>query len=69
VSQNNDRIRITIRDNGIGLPAHFDISHTDSLGIKLIRTLVQHQLKGSLKIENQNGTEISIEFPVCLTGT
>lgn len=69
VSQNNDRIRITIRDNGIGLPAHFDISHTDSLGIKLIRTLVQHQLKGALTFESQNGTEISIEFPVCLTGT
>ena len=48
VVQENGRIRITVRDNGIGLPGDFDISHSNSLGLKLIRTLVQHQLKGTL---------------------
>ena len=51
--QENGRIRITVRDDGIGLPADFDISRTNSLGLKLIRTLVQHQLKGSLTLEEQ----------------
>jgi two-component sensor histidine kinase len=71
--QENGRIRITVRDDGIGLPGKFDISRTKSLGLKLIRTLVQHQLKGSLTLKSQNGaengTEISIEFPVILAGT
>jgi len=62
--QGNGRISITIRDNGIGLPADFDISRTKSLGIKLIRTLVQHQLKGSFTCKSLHGTEMSLEFPV-----
>jgi PAS domain S-box-containing protein len=65
--QVNGEIRITIRDDGIGLPAHFDISHSNSLGLKLIRTLVQHQLKGALTHKSHNGTEISMEFPVLIT--
>jgi two-component sensor histidine kinase len=67
--QENGQIRITIRDDGIGLPADFDISHSNSLGLKLIRTLVEHQLKGALTHKSQNGTEISMEFPVFITGT
>jgi two-component sensor histidine kinase len=69
VLQENDQIRITIRDNGVGLPDNFDISRTNSLGITLIRTIVQHQLKGSLMFKSQNGTKISMEFPVVIAGT
>jgi len=67
--QDNGQIRITVRDNGIGLPVDFDISRSNSLGLKLIRTLVQHQLKGTLTFKSQNGTEISMEFPVMIAGT
>jgi PAS domain S-box-containing protein len=67
--QENDRMIITILDNGIGLPPDFDISRTSSLGLKLIRTLVQHQLKGSLTLKRRNGTEMSVEFPVIQAGT
>jgi len=67
VVQENGQIRITVRDDGIGLPALFDISRINSLGIKLIKTLVQDQLKGSLTLESHNGTEIRMEFPVGIT--
>ena len=67
--QEDDRMIITILDNGIGLPPDFDISRTNSLGLKLIRTLVQHQLKGSLTLERRNGTEMIVEFPVIQAGT
>ena len=67
--QENDRIRITVRDDGVGLPGNFDISRTNSLGLKLVRTLVQHQLKGSFTLESQNGTKLSMEFPVIIEGT
>jgi PAS domain S-box-containing protein len=66
--QENGQIIITVRDDGIGIPDDFDISRTTSLGMKLIRTLVQHQLKGSLMVKNKNGTQISIEFPVTASG-
>jgi PAS domain S-box-containing protein len=62
--QENGCIRITIRDDGIGMPANVNVSSTNSLGLKLIRTLVQHQLKGSLMINSLHGTETIIEFPL-----
>jgi two-component sensor histidine kinase len=67
--QENGQIRITVRDDGIGIPDNFDISRTNSLGLKLIRTLVQSQLKGSLMFMSRNGTEVTMEFPVIIGGT
>lgn len=65
--QQNDHIRIKVKDDGIGIPPDFDVSHTTSLGMKLIRTLVKHQLKGSLSINSHHGTEMIVEFPLHLT--
>jgi len=65
----NGQVRISIRDDGIGIPDTFDISRSNSLGLKLIRTLVQHQLKGSITINSRNGTEMIVEFPVITVET
>ncbi|MCK9581935.1 MAG: ATP-binding protein [Methanoregula sp.] len=62
--QEDGRIRINIHDNGVGLPDNFELMSSKSLGLKLIRTLVQHQLKGTVRFENRGGTEIDIDFPV-----
>jgi two-component sensor histidine kinase len=68
VLQENGRITIAVHDDGIGLPADFDINRTKTLGIQLIRTLVQHQLKGSLTVKSGKGTEIRMEFPAPISG-
>jgi two-component sensor histidine kinase len=67
--QEKGKVRIMVRDDGCGMPADFNIGHANSLGLKLIRTLVQHQLKGSLTINSLRGTETIIEFPITITGT
>jgi PAS domain S-box-containing protein len=67
--QGNGQIQIIVRDDGVGLPGNFDINHSNSLGLKLIRTLVEHQLKGSLLVKSHHGTKITIEFPVIPAGT
>jgi two-component sensor histidine kinase len=62
-SQDDGRIHICIRDDGIGIPKNVDIDRATSLGLKLIRNLVQ-QLRGTLKIESTNaGTKVDVEFP------
>ena len=68
-AQDKGRISITIRDDGIGLPDNFEINNTNSLGLKLIRTLMEYQLKGTLMFKSQEGTRVNIEFPVMTGGT
>jgi len=63
IVQDDGQIHIAVRDDGIGIPDTFDIRLSNSLGLKLIRTLVQHQLKGALMIDGKHGTEVIVEFP------
>ncbi len=60
----NDRIKITVRDDGAGMPDNVDFNRASSLGLKLIRTVVQYQLKGTILIKSRKGTEVVLEFPV-----
>lgn len=42
-----------------------NIYKTSSLGIKQVRTLAEHQLKGTMKFDStSSGTEVMVEFPV-----
>ena len=50
-----------VEDNGIGLPADLDLDKVDSLGMKIVRTLVR-QLSGSLEVNRAQGTGIKITF-------
>jgi len=59
-----ERLRFIIRDDGVGIPVGFDISLANRLGLKLIRTLVHQQLKGTLTVKRDKGTEVAIEFPI-----
>lgn len=56
---------LLISDNGIGVPEDLDIKNLDSLGLKLVTTLVE-QLDGKFKIKKNKGTEITIRFTVPL---
>ena len=52
---------LTICDNGIGLPADFNIEKADSFGLHLVFMLVQ-QLNGTMKIHNNEGSVFTIQF-------
>lgn len=52
---------LEFRDNGIGIPEELDIMNTESLGMKLINSLII-QLNGSMEINRNNGTHFKIEF-------
>ncbi len=57
-----DTISIRVKDDGIGIPEEVNIYKTDSLGLKLLRNLVQNQLKGKIDVKLDRGTEFIIEF-------
>ena len=56
---------ITISDDGIGLPDGFDLSTSSNLGLQIVRTLIENELKGELKLEStQQGTQAKLRFPL-----
>ena len=57
-----DQIELEYSDNGIGIPDGFDWKNASTLGLKLVRTLVENQLDGSIDLESKNGTKFIIKF-------
>jgi len=57
-------IELIIMDNGIGMGENFDWRKADSLGLKLVTTLVEDQLDGSISMDNKNGTKFIIKFNI-----
>jgi PAS domain S-box-containing protein len=57
----NGRHLLTVADDGVGIPADFDVRNTDSLGLQLVTTLTR-QIDGELSVRSGGGTEFSIQF-------
>ena len=55
--------RLEIFDDGIGLPPNFDRTKTKSLGIQIVRTLVETDLGGTFELYTDNGTHAVITIP------
>jgi len=62
LERTNGHCVLTIRDDGVGLPPQFDLRSIDTLGLQLVRGLVQ-QIDGCLEVRSIIGTEFRIEFP------
>lgn len=58
---NNGRVQIVFRDNGVGFPSHVDYRASDTLGLRLVHML-NEQLHGTFEIGNVDGTEFSLSF-------
>ncbi|WP_051660933.1 histidine kinase dimerization/phosphoacceptor domain -containing protein [Bosea sp. 117] len=55
------RYRVTVADNGRGVPAGFDPASGNSLGFRIIQALAM-QLGGTVKYSGGGGTRVEIEF-------
>jgi PAS domain S-box-containing protein len=54
---------LKIADNGIGIPEGTGVTMPHSLGLFLIRFIVEHQLRGSVEVSTDGGTAYTIRFP------
>ena len=55
------RARLTLADNGVGLPAPGN--EPAGLGLQLIRRLVE-QIEGEIAMANEGGARMTITFPL-----
>jgi len=59
----NGLARLSVSDNGPGLPPDFDPSKSRGLGLQLVLAL-SAQLKGSLAWESDGGARFRVDFPI-----
>jgi len=64
------RLRVTVDDDGQGLPPGFDPEMSTSLGLSIVRTLVESELDGQLEMGpgtgtgTKAGTRVTLDIPV-----
>lgn len=62
LESDNGEVRLSVADNGQGLPENFSLDNAQSLGMTLLKTLTK-QLNGDINISSKNGwTEFTITF-------
>lgn len=57
----NDSLTMVVEDNGIGMGGDIDFNRQKSLGLRLVRLLV-NQLRGSVEVDRTHGTKFVINF-------
>ncbi|HMK34398.1 MAG TPA: PAS domain S-box protein [Desulfomonilaceae bacterium] len=60
-AMHGDAYELTVRDNGIGLPADFILGKSESLGLKLVQEFAK-RFGGQISLDRDNGTAIRIRF-------
>jgi two-component system, sensor histidine kinase PdtaS len=60
------RLLVSIDDDGCGLPAGFDVRASTSLGLSIVRTLVESELDGRLEmgVGDAGGTRVTVDLPL-----
>lgn len=58
-------LAVTISDDGVGFPEGFDISTSSNLGLQIVRTLTENELRGELSlVRDKELTRATLTFPV-----
>jgi two-component sensor histidine kinase len=58
-----DQVEIAVTDDGQGLPPDFSLDQVESLGLQIVRTLVQDDLRGEFELLNGRGVRAIVRFP------
>ncbi len=62
-----NRVRVTVRDDGAGLPEGFSLDGPTGLGLSIVRTLVEQELFGTITMRRRDdgeGTEVVVDVPL-----
>ncbi len=68
VAECDEMLKLTVADNGIGLPEGLDPMAAETLGLELVETLVA-QLGGQVVCEDRAGTTFTVTFPADKSGS
>ncbi len=60
--QKSGLAELTVADNGVGIPNNFEWKNGQTLGLRMIKNIVEKQLEGSIDLECQTGTKFVLKF-------
>ncbi|MBC7237687.1 MAG: sensor histidine kinase, partial [Chloroflexi bacterium] len=56
-------VTIVVTDNGVGLPEGFDLQTNANLGLQIVKSMVERDLRGSFALTTENGmTRATVRF-------
>lgn len=64
LANDGSELCVEVRDNGVGWPEGFRVEASDSLGLPIVRSLVNSQLAGALELSNDAGAVASLRIPI-----
>ena len=65
LSRSDDLATIEVIDNGIGLPDNFSLATSSNLGLQIVRTLTENELRGDIDLTaTPSGTTARLTFPI-----
>jgi two-component sensor histidine kinase len=65
IERNPNRCQVKVIDNGAGLPSDFNLLNSSNLGLQIVQTLTENELKGSITLESEGKeTTAKLEFPL-----
>ena len=67
-TSDSGRVNLRVSDDGVGLPPGFDIDKTRSLGLHLVKILVEDQLQGKIEVISDGGATFNMEFDIECNG-
>lgn len=60
-SMGDERVELVVRDDGVGFPAGINIPAATSMGLAIVRTLVE-QMHGTITVVGTSGTTCTVRF-------
>ncbi len=64
IGRDDSTVVVQVIDNGVGLPDGFNYEKSSNLGLQIVRTLTENELKGQIKLERTGSeTRAILTFP------
>ena len=67
LTRTGESVRMTVTDDGVGLPPGFDVDRSSGLGTSIVGTLVTTELEGTLELrprEDRSGVIVDVVVPM-----
>lgn len=57
-------LHLVVRDDGAGLPEPFDLDSSAHLGLAIVKTVVEDDLRGTLSFSSARGASVTVRVPI-----